>query len=151
TPWEQIIAASGVDRETIVKAGEMYLKAKGAVFGWTMGITHHEHGVENVRAIVNLALLRGMVGKPHAGLLPIRGHSNVQGMGSMGVAPQLKQQILDNLETHLGVTLPRTPGMDTMACMRAASEGHIRTALCLGGNLYGSNPYADFAHQALEK
>jgi molybdopterin-dependent oxidoreductase alpha subunit len=151
TPWEQIVAASGVDRETIVKAAEMYLKAKGAVFGWTMGITHHEHGVENVRAIVNLALLRGMVGKPNAGLLPIRGHSNVQGMGSMGVTPQLKQQILDNLETHLGVKLPRTPGMDTMACMRAASEGRIRTALCLGGNLYGSNPHADFAQQALEK
>jgi molybdopterin-dependent oxidoreductase alpha subunit len=151
TSWYTIVQSSGVDRETIVKAAEMYLNAKGVVFGWTMGITHHEHGVENVRAIVNLALLRGMVGKPHAGLLPIRGHSNVQGMGSVGVAPQLKAQILDNLETHLGVKLPRSPGKDTMACMLAASEGRIRTAVCLGGNLYGSNPHADFARQALEK
>ena len=57
------------------------------VFGWTMGITHHVHGVENVQTIVNLALLRGMVGRPDAGLLPIRGHTNVQGMGSVGVTP----------------------------------------------------------------
>ena len=79
----------------------MYCAAKNVVFGWTMGITHHEHGVDNVQAIVNLALLRGMVGRPHAGLLPIRGHSNVQGIGSVGVTPNLKQQIFDNLETHL--------------------------------------------------
>lgn len=151
TSWEQIVAASGVERATIEQAGAMYLKAKGAVFGWTMGITHHEHGVENVRAIVNLALLRGMVGKPNAGLLPIRGHSNVQGMGSMGVTPQLKREVLENIEQHLGVTLPRSPGMDTMACMRAADAGKIRTAVCLGGNLYGSNPHSAFAHQALAK
>jgi molybdopterin-dependent oxidoreductase alpha subunit len=151
TSWDTIVQSSGVDRETIVKAAEMYLKAKGVVFGWTMGVTQHEHGVENVRAIVNLALLRGMVGKPHAGLLPIRGHSNVQGMGSVGVTPQLKTQILDNLESHLGVKLPRSPGMDTMSCMLAADAGRIRTAICLGGNLYGSNPHADFARQALEK
>ena len=79
-------AASGVDRATtIAQVADMYMPAKNVVFGWTMGITHHEHGVENVQAIVNLALLRGMVGRPHAGLLPIRGHTNVQGMGSVGV------------------------------------------------------------------
>ena len=64
---------------------EMYMSAKNAVIGWTMGITHHLHGVENVQMIANLALLRGMIGRPHAGLMPIRGHSNVQGMGSVGV------------------------------------------------------------------
>lgn len=149
--WEEVEAGSGVDRATITQAAEMYLKSKGTVFGWTMGITHHEHGVENVRAIVNLALLRGMVGRPHAGLLPIRGHSNVQGVGSMGVAPNLRQDVLNNLERHLGVTLPRSPGMDTMACMRAAHEGRIRTAVCLGGNLYGSNPHATFAQESLNK
>ena len=62
-----------------------------------MGITHHAHGVDNVQAIANLALLRGMVGRPDAGLLPIRGHSNVQGIGSVGVAPKLKDAIFDRL------------------------------------------------------
>lgn len=151
TGWDAIERGSGVDRATIAKVAEMYLQARSAVFGWTMGITHHEHGVANVQSIVNLALLRGMVGRPNAGLLPIRGHSNVQGIGSMGVAPALKQQILDNLETYLHVKLPTRPGLDTMACMQAAERGEVRSALCLGGNLYGSNPDATFARRALAK
>lgn len=149
--WEQIERNSGVDRATIEKAAELYARAKSAVFGWTMGITHHVHGVENVRMIVNLALLRGMVGRPNAGLLPIRGHSNVQAMGSVGVTPKLRQEILDGLEKHLGVSLPRSPGLDTLGCMEAAGRGEMRSAFCLGGNLYGSNPDATFAAEAIGK
>ena len=74
------------------------LKSKNTVFAWAMGITHHVTGVDNVRSIGNLALLRGMVGRKNAGLLPLRGHSNVQGVGSVGVTPELKQQVFDNLE-----------------------------------------------------
>jgi len=151
TPWNAIEAGSGVERGVIERIAEMYAKARNVVFGWTMGITHHQHGVENVHAIINLALLRGMVGRRGAGLLPIRGHSNVQGVGSMGVAPSLKEQIFDNLEKYLKVKLPTTPGLDTMACMRAADEGRVRGAICLGGNLFGSNPDAKFAHRALGK
>ena len=151
TPWEMIEQRSGVERATMEQIADFYLAAESAVFGWTMGITHHEHGVANVRSIINLALLRGMVGRPHAGLMPIRGHSNVQGIGSMGVAPALKQAFLDNLESHLHVKLPRTPGLDTMGCMQAADRGKIRAALCLGGNLFGSNPDSKFAAQALAK
>jgi molybdopterin-dependent oxidoreductase alpha subunit len=147
--WDEIERNSGVDRQTIARAAELYCSARNVVFGWTMGITHHQHGVANVRAIVNLALMRGMVGRPGAGLLPIRGHSNVQGMGSVGVVPNLKQQILDNLESHLDVKLPRSPGLDTMACMQAADRGELRSAFCLGGNLFGSNPDSKFAHEAL--
>lgn len=149
TSWETIEQSSGVDRGTITRLADLYCSARNVIFGWTMGITHHEHGVANVQAIINLALLRGMVGRPHAGLLPIRGHSNVQGMGSVGVVPNLKQQVLDNLETHLKVQLPRTPGLDTMACMQAAERGELRSAFCLGGNLFGSNPDAGFAQKAL--
>ncbi|MBM4069248.1 MAG: FdhF/YdeP family oxidoreductase [Planctomycetes bacterium] len=151
TTWQEIERNSGVERATITRMADMYAAARNVVFGWTMGITHHEHGVANVRAIVNLALLRGMVGRRHAGLLPIRGHSNVQGIGSVGVVPNLKQHILDNLETTLNVTLPRTPGLDTMACMEAADQERVKSAICLGGNLFGSNPDAGFAHRALGK
>lgn len=151
TSWEAIERGSGVDRAAIAKLAAMYIQAPSAVFGWTMGITHHEHGVANVQTIINLALLRGMVGRPRAGLLPIRGHSNVQGMGSMGVTPALKQKILDNLETYLHIQLPARPGLDTMACMKAAERGEVRSAICLGGNLFGSNPDAKFAHRALSE
>jgi molybdopterin-dependent oxidoreductase alpha subunit len=149
--WEDIEIHSGVARGQIEQIAALYREAKSAVFGWAMGITQHEHGVANVQSIINLALLRGMVGRPHAGLLPIRGHSNVQGIGSMAVTPSLKQSVLDNLETHLGVRLPATPGLDTMGCMQAAERGGMRSALCLGGNLFGSNPDSKFARRALEK
>jgi molybdopterin-dependent oxidoreductase alpha subunit len=151
TSWQQIEQDSGVTRSEIEPIAAMYQAAKKVVFGWTMGITHHEHGVANVHAIINLAMLRGMVGRPGAGLMPIRGHSNVQGIGSVGVVPNLKQAVLNNLEKHLGVQLPRTPGLDTMACMQAAGRGEMRSAVCLGGNLYGSNPDATFAGAALNK
>lgn len=151
TPWEEIERNSGVDRATIEKIATMYAAARHAVFGWTMGITHHTHGVANVQSIINLALLRGMVGHPNTGLLPIRGHSNVQGIGSMGVSPTLKKQIFENLELHLGVRMPTVPGLDTMACMEAADRGTLRSAFCLGGNLYGSNPDATFAQRSLAR
>jgi len=149
TSWQAIEQGAGVDRATIERMAEIYIQAPTVVFGWTMGITHHEHGVANVQAIVNLALLRGMVGKPRAGLMPIRGHSNVQGIGSVGVAPALKQKVLDNLEAYLKVKLPARPGLDTMGCMKAAEQGTVRSAVCLGGNLFGSNPDAKFAMRAL--
>lgn len=149
--WEQLERSSGVDRPTIERIAELYSAANHAVFGWTMGITHHLHGVENVQMIVNLALLRGMVGRPYAGLMPIRGHSNVQGVGSMGVNPQLKLSILQRLEARFGVEVPRSPGLDTMGCIEAAGRGEMETAVCLGGNLFGSNPDARFAARAVSQ
>jgi molybdopterin-dependent oxidoreductase alpha subunit len=149
--WQEVAERSGVDLRTIDQIAKRYYAAKSAVFSWTMGITHHLHGVQNVQAIANLALLRGMVGKPNSGLLPIRGHSNVQGMGSLGVTPALKDAVLKRLEDHFGVKLPVEPGLDTMACMQAAHEGRLKFGFCLGGNLYGSNPDANFARQSLSK
>ena len=149
TGWGDIESGSGVPRETIARMAEMYMSANNVVFGWTMGITHHLHGVENVQMIANLALLRGMIGRPNAGLLPIRGHSNVQGMGSVGVTPSLKKAILARLEERLGLRGPDTPGLDTMACIEACGRGEMDTAVCLGGNLFGSNPDAKFASEAL--
>jgi molybdopterin-dependent oxidoreductase alpha subunit len=149
--WDEICAKSGVDRATIDDVAKRYAAAQRAVFSWTMGITHHLHGVANVQAIANLALMRGMVGRKNAGLLPIRGHSNVQGMGSVGVTPALKQAVLERLESHFGVRLPTEPGLDTLGCIHAAAEGQLKFGFCLGGNLYGSNPDADFAAAALGK
>ena len=151
TSWESIERGSGVERATIERIADIYAAAKSAIFGWCMGITHHEHGVGNVQSIINLALLRGMAGRPGAGLLPIRGHSNVQGVGSMGVMPDLKKQIFDNLEAYLKVSLPTSPGLDTLGCMQAAERGEVRSAFCLGGNLFGSSPDARAAGRAIAK
>lgn len=147
--WDEIIAKSGVTREEIDAIADTYIAAKNVVFSWTMGVTHQIHGVQTVQAIVNLALLRGMVGRPNAGLMPIRGHSNVQGIGTMGVTPKLRDAIFDRLQQHYGVQLPTTPGLDTLACMDGAYERQLKFGFCLGGNLYGSNPDAHYARESL--
>ncbi|MCA9147764.1 MAG: FdhF/YdeP family oxidoreductase [Planctomycetales bacterium] len=149
--WDDIVAASGVEVAEIHELAARYARAKRVVFSWTMGITHHVHGVANVQAITNLALMRGMIGKPGAGMMPIRGHSNVQGIGSVGVTPRLKDAIFDALQNEFAVKLPTTAGFDTMACMEAAAANRMRVGVCLGGNLYGSNPDAQFAEQSLQQ
>ncbi len=140
--------AAGVDREAVLAVADMLCASKATVFAWAMGITHHLHGVDNVRMIGDLALMRGMVGRPGAGLLPLRGHSNIQGLGTIGVTPKLKDEIFARLEGHFGVKLPTAKGLDTMQTMEAVAKGDIKVGWCLGGNLFGSNPDAEFARHA---
>ena len=92
-----------------------------------------------------------MIGRPGAGLLPLRGHSNVQGIGTIGVKPVLAEEIMARMEEAFGVTLPREAGYDTMAGMKAAARGEIDCALLMGGNLYEANPNSGWARAAFEK
>ncbi len=147
--WEELETLSGVPRPQMEQLARHSAQAKNVVFAWAMGITHHANGVEGVQAIVNLALLRGMVGRKQAGLLPLRGHSNVQGIGTIGFTPQLKQEFMDNLESAYGIHLPTGKGLDTLGCIERAHAGGFDFAWNLGGNLYGSNPDSRFAGQAL--
>lgn len=149
--WDILESSSGITRDEIERTAEIYSKSKNTVFAWAMGITHHAFGVDNVQSMVNLALMRGMVGRKHAGLLPLRGHSNVQGIGSVGVTPQLKKAILENLESKFPVLFPSDSGLDTLGCIEAAHQGRFEFAWNLGGNLYGSNPDSGFAKEALSK
>ena len=149
--WGDLCSRAGVDRAQVETIAEVYAASRNCVFAWTMGITHHAHGVQNVQAIANLALMRGMVGREHAGLMPIRGHSNVQGIGSVGVTPKLKDAVFDALQDRFGVELPTTAGLDTLACVEAAHAGGVHLGMCLGGNLYGSNPDSGYADEALAR
>jgi molybdopterin-dependent oxidoreductase alpha subunit len=148
--WEEIEYSSGIKREEIEMIGDYYAKSKNTIFSWCMGITHHPHGTATVQQIVNLALVRGMVGKKYAGLLPIRGHSNVQGIGSMGVTPKLKKDIFDQL-LKLGVSLSSIKGFDTLSCIKSAEKNEMDFSFCLGGNLYGSNPDSNLTTNSLSK
>ncbi|MCB0218424.1 MAG: FdhF/YdeP family oxidoreductase [Chrysiogenetes bacterium] len=147
---DQLAEAAGVPRAQIDQAVEMILSAKRGIFCWAMGITHHAHGVDNILELANLAMARGWLGREGAGLLPIRGHSNVQGVGSVGVAPALKAAFAEQMEARYGITVPAESGQDTYASMMAALEGRIRVSVQLGGNLYHSNPDADWAARALQ-
>ena len=151
TQWQDIVRESGVDQETIVEISKVYQASQATVMAWGMGLTHHYNGSENIEAVVALALLRGMVGGPGKGLLPLRGHSNVQGVSTVGLTPAIKSQVMTALEQELGITLPAGEGMDTLACVQAAAAGQIDFALLLGGNLYSANPDSRFSAQALDR
>ena len=151
TSWDDLIEHSGVSRADIDACVQELSKAKSAVFMWAMGLTHHTYGVDNIRALGNLAMARGFLGSPGSGLMPIRGHSNVQGVGSVGVSPQLKESFARNLRERYGITTPTSTGMDTYACMRAAHNNEIDAALMLGGNLWGSNPDSHWSTTTLSR
>ena len=149
--WDEIVEKSGVSWSQIDDMARQYAASQRAVFTWTMGVTHHLHGAATVQAIASLALMRRMVGRPGAGLQPIRGHSNIQGMGTVGVTPTLKKALFDRLESTLAVKLPTMKGYDTLECLDAADAGKMRFAFCLGGNLWGASPDATYAERAMSK
>ena len=149
--WPTIEAQSGVARADIERVAALYAKAKNAVFAWGMGVTHHIHGCDTVEYIAGLALLRGMIGRPGAGLLPLRGHSNVQGIGTIGVKPVLAEEVMDAMERAFGIALPKSKGHDTMAAMKAAETGQINAAIIMGGNLLQANPQSDWARGAMDR
>ncbi|MGB5324212.1 MAG: molybdopterin dinucleotide binding domain-containing protein, partial [Pseudomonadales bacterium] len=150
--WADIERAAGLSKAAIAEVAKVYAASDNTVFAWGMGITHHSTGVANVECISNLALLRGMIGAPHRGLLPLRGHSNVQGIGTIGVKPVLADDVFAQMQQRLGVNMPagNSGGMDTLACLEAAERGDIDTALVMGGNLYAGSPDAAWAARALD-
>lgn len=149
TDWPAITSSCGLSREELELAARRMAASRAVVFAWAMGITHHVNGTDNVQAIINTAVLSGNVGRPGAGTMPIRGHSNVQGFGSMGVTVKLKEPMRLALEQVLGRPLSPVPGYDTRALIEAADGGQVDSLLCLGGNLYGANPDSHQAGRAL--
>ncbi len=149
--WPALEAASGVARADIQRVAAKLAAAKSAVFAWGMGITHHRNGVDTVEYLANLSLLTGNIGRPGAGLLPLRGHSNVQGIGTIGVKPVLPAEVLDAMEARFGLKLHRDGGFDTMAAMQAAHAGRIDACVLMGGNLYESNPDSQWAREAMDR
>jgi molybdopterin-dependent oxidoreductase alpha subunit len=149
TSWEEIAKTCGISREALETAAVMIHGSQKVVFGWAMGLTQQENGVDNIYAISNLALLTGNVGKPGAGVMPVRGHSNVQGFGSMGVTVSLKTEIKLALEKLLGRSLSPVQGYHTRALIEAAEAGKVDALLCLGGNLYAANPDLSQAKKAI--
>ena len=149
--WGDICQQSGVQRKDIEEMSRLIAAAQSAVFAWAMGLTHHEHGVENVLALSNVALATGNVGREGAGMMPIRGHSNVQGVSSVGFTPCLQKAVHATLEAKYGRAFPTASGYDTFSMMEAANRGKIDTLIALGGNLWGSSPDLDWTEGALNK
>lgn len=149
TSWEVLVSSSGVEKDQIIQAALIYSQARNVIATWCLGITHHINAVETVREIVNLLLLRGNIGKPGAGVCPVRGHSNIQGLRSAGVAENMPESFLEAMERHFQVKIPRTPGMSVIPAIRSMAVGKSKVLISLGGNLASAAPDTDYVHKAL--
>lgn len=148
--WDELLRICGLTKEGIDSVVDALVAADKGMMLWAMGLTHHEHGVDNILAMGNLAMARGWIGRPGCGLMPIRGHSNIQGVGSVGFTPGVKKAFAERMADAYGIVASEV-GLDTYGSMLAAENGRIRTAVMLGGNLWGSSPDLDWAGRALRK
>ncbi|WP_426596022.1 FdhF/YdeP family oxidoreductase [Cellulomonas sp. McL0617] len=132
---DEVLAATGLTLEEMDELADRYLAAECVIITWAMGITQHRKGVDTIKEIVNLLLLRGNIGKPGAGASPIRGHSNVQGDRTMGIWERMPDRFLDALAAEFSFEPPRRHGLDSVQSIEAMRRGEIKVWFALGGNL----------------
>ena len=149
TPWEQIVSQSGLPLTDIEQAARMYAKSKNVIMCWAMGITQHRHSVATIQEIANLMLLRGNVGRPGAGLCPVRGHSNVQGDRTMGINERPAAFFLNALERRFQFKVPRENGHNVVEAIHAMLDGRSKVFIGLGGNFAQATPDSTRTFQAL--
>ena len=138
--WDDIVAGSGVDRETIHAMAKIVGDAKRVICCWAMGLTQHEEAVGTIQMVVNLLLLGGHMGRPGAGACPVRGHSNVQGDRTMGIYEKMPDPFLDRLGATFGFEPPRRHGLDTIDTIKAMRAGNIDVFFAMGGNFLSAAP-----------
>ena len=149
--WADIESGSGVSEARIRAAAALLAGADRIIVCWAMGLTQHVNAVDNVREVANVLLLRGAIGKPGAGVCPVRGHSNVQGDRTMGIWEKPEPAFLDALEKATGIVAPRKHGLDTVESIHALHQGHVRVFFALGGNFLSATPDTDYTAQALRR
>ncbi|QJE99239.1 FdhF/YdeP family oxidoreductase [Luteolibacter luteus] len=152
TSWDEIEALSGIDRLEIESlALSISSGSNKLITCWAMGLTQHRNAVATIREIANVHLLLGAVGKPGAGLCPVRGHSNVQGDRTVGIFEKMPESFLAALERQAGVPIPRAHGFDTVASILAMKEGRGKVFFALGGNFAQATPDTAFTAEALRR
>jgi len=149
--WEPLLSESGLARSELEEIADLYTRSNATMCTWCMGITHHENAHASIQTIVNLLLLRGNIGKPGAGAVPVRGHSNVQGNRSMGATGKVSAVFLDNLEKIFQAPMFRQPGLDAIGTIRGLLDGNIRAFLGLGGNFGVAAPDSPRLLAALQR
>ncbi|WP_225823599.1 FdhF/YdeP family oxidoreductase [Streptomyces naphthomycinicus] len=149
TPWEEIERQCGLGRADILEAARVYEDADRSIVSWCLGVSQHEHGVDTVREIVNLLLLRGNLGREGAGPSPVRGHSNVQGNRTCGIDHRPAEEFLDRLARVCGITPPREHGLDTVGTIAAMRRGEVKVFVGMGGNFALAAPDTPLTHEAL--
>jgi molybdopterin-dependent oxidoreductase alpha subunit len=149
--WESIVEESGVSRELIEQAADIAIASKATICCWAMGLTQHRNAVGTIQEIVNFLLLRGNIGRPGAGVCPVRGHSNVQGDKTMGIWERPAATFLDALAREFSFEPPREHGLDTVETIRAMRDGQVKVFFAMGGNFLSATPDTRTTARALQR
>jgi molybdopterin-dependent oxidoreductase alpha subunit len=148
---DEIVEQSGISSEQIGQAAKIFIESERVMFCWAMGLTQHKNAVANIQEIVNLMMLRGQLGKPGAGLCPVRGHSNVQGDRTVGIWDQPTEEFLDKLASEFHFEPPRRHGYDTVHSIKAMHDGKAKVFFGLGGNFLSATPDTEYTAAALRR
>ncbi|MGV0770198.1 FdhF/YdeP family oxidoreductase [Mycobacterium syngnathidarum] len=144
-----VTEASGVDETQLRRVADMLIASQRTVICWAMGLTQHHHAVATIGEATNLLFMRGMIGKPGAGVCPVRGHSNVQGDRTMGIWEKMPEKFLDALDNRFGIVSPRKHGYDTVDAIRAMRDGRAKVFLGMGGNFVSATPDTEVTEAGL--
>ena len=146
---DTVLEATGIDRAQLDRLAGMLIDSERTIACWAMGLTQHRHAVPMISELTNLLLMRGMIGKPGAGVCPVRGHSNVQGDRTMGIWEKMPEDFLTALDTRFGIVSPRQHGMDTVDAIRAMRDGRASVFMGMGGNFAMATPDTAVTEAAL--
>ncbi|HEY9437638.1 MAG TPA: FdhF/YdeP family oxidoreductase [Streptomyces sp.] len=149
--WDSTLAATGLERSAIERALAMVLASKRTIVCWAMGLTQHKHSVQTIREVVNFLLLRGNIGRPGAGVCPVRGHSNVQGDRTMGIFERPSTAFLDALDREFGIASPRHHGYDVVRAIAALRDGDAKVFFAMGGNFVSATPDTAVTEAAMRR
>jgi molybdopterin-dependent oxidoreductase alpha subunit len=149
--WSVIVEESGIPREQLAEAAKLVMSTDRLVVAWAMGLTQHKNAVSSIQECMNLLLLKGAIGRPGAGALPVRGHSNVQGDRTMGIWERASPQFLDRLGEEFNFTPPQKHGYDTVETLRAMHAGKVKVFFAMGGNFLSATPDTEYGAAGLRR
>ena len=151
TDWDAVRAATGLPESQIRELAALVLDSRKVVVCWAMGLTQHKHSVPTIREVVNFLLLRGNIGRPGAGVCPVRGHSNVQGDRTMGIFERPTTAFLDALAKEFRFEPPREHGLDVVDTVRGMRDGKVRVFFAMGGNFVSATPDTEVTEAAMRR
>ncbi len=149
--WNVIVNESGIPREQIAECARMIMATDKLIVAWAMGLTQHKNAVSSIQECMNLLLLKGAIGKPGAGALPVRGHSNVQGDRTMGIWERAKPEFLAALGKEFDFTPPPEHGYDTVETLQAMHAGKVKVFFAMGGNFLSATPDTNYTAEGLRR
>ena len=150
TDFKSMVQQSGLKEKEIREVAQLFIEKKKIIICWAMGLTQHVNGVDNIKEVVNVLLLKGSIGKPGSGTCPVRGHSNVQGDRTMGIWEKPKEGFLAKLDERFGIKTPREHGVDAVESIQASLEGKVKVYVFMGGNFISATPDSKLTGEAIK-